>query len=53
MGKKNKEFQAFRSKMNEKILNEGNRAVKRFFGVDTLTYEKGALDEKKIGRAHV
>jgi len=46
MGKKNKEFQAFRSKMNEKILNEGNRAVKRFFGVDTLTYEKGALDEK-------
>jgi len=30
--------------MNEKILAADNRAIKRFFGVDTLTYEDGALD---------
>ena len=40
------EFQAFRTKMNERILGADNRAIKRFFGVDTLTYEPGALDEK-------
>jgi AhpD family alkylhydroperoxidase len=38
------EFNEFRAKMNERILGEDNRAIKRFFGVDTLTYEKGALD---------
>ncbi len=41
-----KEFNEFRSKMNERILSVENRAVKRFFGVDTLTYEPGALDVK-------
>lgn len=40
------EFNEFRSKMNERILGAENRAVKRFFGVDTLTYEPGALDVK-------
>jgi AhpD family alkylhydroperoxidase len=44
MGKRVKEFQAFREKMNERILAQDNRAIKRFFGVDTLTYEKGKLD---------
>lgn len=38
------EFNDFRSRMNERILGEDNRAIKRFFGVDTLTYEPGALD---------
>ncbi len=38
------EFQAFRKKMNDRILHADHRAIKRFFGVDTLTYEKGALD---------
>lgn len=38
------EFNEFRARMNERILGEDNRAIKRFFGVDTLTYEKGALD---------
>jgi AhpD family alkylhydroperoxidase len=38
------EFNGFRAKMNERILGEDNRAIKRFFGVDTLTYEKGVLD---------
>jgi AhpD family alkylhydroperoxidase len=40
------EFNEFRSKMNERILGIDNRAIKRFFGVDTLTYEPGALDAK-------
>jgi AhpD family alkylhydroperoxidase len=44
MGKRVKEFQSFRKKMNERILSQDNRAIKRFFGVDTLTYEKGKLD---------
>ncbi|MDL1892910.1 carboxymuconolactone decarboxylase family protein [Sphingobacteriales bacterium CHB3] len=41
-----KEFNDFRSKMNERILGIENRPIKRFFGVDTLTYEPGALDVK-------
>ncbi len=41
-----KEFNEFRSKMNERILGIDHRAIKRFFGVDTLTYEPGALDAK-------
>lgn len=40
------DFQFFRKKMNDRILNADNRAVKRFFGVDTLTYEQGKLDVK-------
>ena len=40
------EFNEFRSKMNARILGVENRAIKRFFGVDTLTYEPGALDAK-------
>ncbi len=46
MGKRVDEFQSFRAKMNERILGADNRAIKRFFGVDTLTYEPGKLDEK-------
>lgn len=37
-------FHEFREKMNTRILGSDNRAIKRFFGVDTLTYEPGALD---------
>jgi AhpD family alkylhydroperoxidase len=40
------EFNAFRSRMNARILEAENRAVRRFFSVDTLTYEPGALDAK-------
>ena len=46
MGNRVEEFQAFRQKMNDRILGVDNRAIKRFFGVDTLTYEPGKLDEK-------
>lgn len=32
--------------MNEKILQEANLPIKRFFSLDTLTYENGSLDSK-------
>lgn len=38
------EFHEFRSRMNKRILEIENRPIKRFFGVDTLTYEPGTLD---------
>jgi AhpD family alkylhydroperoxidase len=40
------EFNEFRTRMNERILAADHRVIKRFFGVDTLTYEPGALDSK-------
>ena len=46
MSSRVQEFNEFRSKMNKRILDVDNRAIKRFFGVDTLTYEAGALDAK-------
>ncbi len=46
MTKRVDEFNSFRNKMNDRILSTDNRAIKRFFGVDTLTYEPGKLDAK-------
>ena len=46
MSKRTDEFQSFRKRMNDRILAADNRAIKRFFGVDTLTYEPGKLDVK-------
>ena len=46
MANRVQEFNEFRARMNERILAVDNRAIKRFFGVDTLTYEPGALDAK-------
>ena len=46
MSKRVDEFNTFRTKMNDRILGSDNRAIKRFFGVDTLTYEPGKLDTK-------
>lgn len=40
------EFRAFRERMNERILGEGNLVVNRFFALDGKTYEAGALDVK-------
>jgi len=33
--------------MNKRILSVENRSIKRFFGVDTLTYEPGALSTRE------
>ncbi|CAM3612941.1 hypothetical protein FSS13T_22040 [Flavobacterium saliperosum S13] len=41
-----KEFNDYRSKMNEKLLNDNNKIVKRIFNLDTNAYMEGALDVK-------
>lgn len=46
MGKLVEEFNAYRSKMNEKILGADNKVMKRIYSVDTLTYQEGALSTK-------
>ncbi len=40
------EFRKFRERMNEKILDSGNLEIKRFFALDTRTYEEGSLDTR-------
>ena len=40
------EFTRFRQRMNERILAEPNQVVRRFFALDTQTYQAGALDVK-------
>ncbi len=39
-------FAEFRQRMNERILAEPNQVVRRFFALDTQTYQAGALDVK-------
>ncbi|MEK6154882.1 carboxymuconolactone decarboxylase family protein [Flavobacteriaceae bacterium 3-367] len=41
-----KEFNAYRSKMNEKLLADNNKVIKRIFNLDTNAYAPGALDKK-------
>jgi len=40
------EFNDYRSKMNEKLLNDNNKIIKRIFNLDTNAYMEGALDVK-------
>lgn len=42
-----KEFTEFRQKMNEKILAEDNRVIKRMFSLDSLTYMEGTVLDVK------
>ena len=41
-----KQFTEFRQRMNQRILDEPNQVVRRFFALDTQTYQPGALDVK-------
>ncbi|WP_163514476.1 carboxymuconolactone decarboxylase family protein [Gelidibacter japonicus] len=42
-----KEFNDYRTKMNDKILGDGNnKIIKRIFNLDTNAYTEGALDVK-------
>lgn len=41
-----KEFNAYRSKMNDVILGKDNLVLKRLFNLDTQTYSDGALNVK-------
>lgn len=38
------EFNDYRQRMNEQILAADNKVIKRFFNLDTNTYQAGALD---------
>ena len=40
------EFNAYRSKMNEKIMAADNKVLKRIFNLDTNAYSEGTLDIK-------
>ena len=40
------QFTEFRKRMNERILGHDNKVVRRFFALDTQTYQDGALDIK-------
>ena len=40
------EFNEYRQKMNEKLLGDNNKIIKRIFNLDTNAYAEGALDVK-------
>ena len=40
------EFNAYRSKMNDAILADNNKIIKRIFNLDTNAFAEGALDKK-------
>jgi AhpD family alkylhydroperoxidase len=40
------EFNAYRSKMNEKLLEDNNKIIKRIFNLDTNAFAEGALPKK-------
>ena len=47
MGKLEQDFAAYREHMNERILAEDNRVIKRIYSVDSLAYgDDGALSKQ-------
>ncbi|WP_053978268.1 carboxymuconolactone decarboxylase family protein [Mangrovimonas xylaniphaga] len=40
------EFNDYRSRMNDRILADNNKIIKRIFNLDTNAYAEGALDVK-------
>ncbi|MAY23630.1 MAG: carboxymuconolactone decarboxylase family protein [Flavobacteriaceae bacterium] len=40
------EFNAYRSKMNEKMMADNNKIVKRIFNLDTNAFAEGSLPKK-------
>lgn len=46
MKKKVQEFNDYRQKMNDKILNADNKIIKRIFNLDTNAYAEGHLSTK-------
>jgi len=41
-----KEFNEYRSSMNERMMAQDNKVLKRFFSLDNQAYQDGALSEK-------
>ncbi len=46
MGKLVEEFNAYRTRMNERVMEAADTNIKRFFALDTTSYAAGALDVK-------
>lgn len=46
MSNRVEEFRQFRERMNQRILEADNLVIKRFFALDTQTYNAGALPTK-------
>lgn len=46
MGNRIDEFNAYRERMNERILSIDHLGIKRFFNLDTAAYQEGALDAR-------
>ena len=46
MSKDIKEMRDYRQKMNDIILSKDNKNIKRFFALDSRTYDLGSLDKK-------
>lgn len=44
MENKVQEFNDYRAKMNDKILADNNKLIKRIFNLDTNAFAEGALD---------
>ena len=40
------EFNDYRARMNERILGQDNKVLKRFWSLDNQTYQEGTLDVK-------
>jgi len=40
------DFNSYRTKMNDKILGDNNKVLKRIFNLDTNAFAEGALDVK-------
>ncbi|MFK7831958.1 MAG: carboxymuconolactone decarboxylase family protein [Winogradskyella sp.] len=40
------EFNDYRAKMNDKILADNNKIIKRIFNLDTNAFQEGVLDKK-------
>ena len=40
------EFNEYRQKMNDKIMADNNKIIKRIFNLDTNAFTEGALDKK-------
>jgi AhpD family alkylhydroperoxidase len=46
MPNKVQEFNNYRQKMNDKILNDNNKVIKRIFNLDTNAFKEGSLPIK-------
>jgi AhpD family alkylhydroperoxidase len=46
MSNKVQEFNAYRQKMNDKILDDNNKVIKRIFNLDTNAFKEGHLPTK-------